>query len=73
MNPGLQRLLNLVFMWLALYIILRLLAGCTTFGPAEWRPEQHVYFMRACSLSCRPGQMVGYAAVDGECKCKVRK
>jgi hypothetical protein len=46
-----------------------LLSGCVSFGPSEWRPDQHVMVMRQCKISCHPGRMQTYDAIDGTCSC----
>lgn len=45
------------------------LTSCVSMGPSDWRPDQHVMVMRQCKLSCHPGRMQAYDAIDGTCSC----
>ncbi len=62
------------FIWYVACIVwflclVTLCSACATFGPSSWGPNDHIYMMRACSVSCR-NHMTGYIAMDGECKCR---
>lgn len=47
------------------------LGGCVSMGPADWRPDQHVYMMRACQLLCsKAGGAHSYTITEGECTCR---